>query len=158
MENRAGGVRGTVLAWGVGGVIFVALVWGLATFFKVRLLDFEHYLEAAKLIGQGQNPYGVVEFFAPPWFAWGMWPFLVLPEKYAVAVWVLLNLGAVSAATFLAIEWVQVSRPRMRLFLVGLTPIFLPGALFSYITGQGSPLVNLALLGAAWGVANGGTT
>lgn len=121
-----------------------------------RLLDFEHYLSAARLIWSRASPYGVVEFFAPPWMAVLMAPFLWLSPHAAKLIWLLLNLTAVAGAALVSFRWTTPS-PSPRWKFVSLLALalvaFMPAALFSYVTGQVSPLVGLALLLLAWHIA-----
>ena len=81
---------------GLGALLAaVALAWLLSRvlrafsdtrFVPLALIDYLHYDQAARLIWQGKNPYGVVEYFAPPWLAVFLLPLLPLDIALASAL------------------------------------------------------------------------
>ncbi len=126
----------------------VGLVVALAATLPVHMIDFEHYQAGARALWAGRNPYGSVEFFAPPWLALWLGPLLLLPTNIAAVLWLLLACLSVGGSAGLAAHWA--ARPdtgRARLMGVMVTTL-LPAALVVYITGQISALVGLALLAA----------
>ena len=93
--------RRNVANWAVVLVsLLMALVlaWLLSRVLPLDLIDFRHYEQASYLIWRGQNPYGVVEFFAPPWLAIFLLPLLPLPIKVASALWVMVCLASIGAS------------------------------------------------------------
>lgn len=46
-------------------------------------IDLGHYMQASRLILGGEIPYRRVEFFGPPWFAFFVAPFLLMPSQAA---------------------------------------------------------------------------
>src|SRR5262249_35906769 len=93
-------------------VIGLALAWLLSRALPLTLLDFEHYVQPSPLLWQGQNPYGLVEFFAPPWLALLLAPLLPLPIKLASAIWILLTLAAIGATAGLSQQMAGAPRRR----------------------------------------------
>jgi len=114
-------------------------------------IDFCRFYAASKMILAGQNPYGQIPFFAPPWFAFLMSPLLLVPCPSAALAWVLLNVLIILASS--SILWTQASAhsQRCRLALLGLTAVT-PYALFAYMTGQLSIVMLGACVLAAYGL------
>jgi hypothetical protein len=141
--------RGRLADWIVivGSLVAgLALAWPLSRVLPLALIDFQHYYQASRLIWQGENPYGSIEFFAPPWLAVFLAPFLLLPIKFASAVWVMICLMSVGMTALLSEQWLGVPRrPVARLTVLALL-MLTPAALFVYITGQLSAIVALGAL------------
>ena len=127
----------------------IAISWS-RPLLHFRLLDFEHYVLASRLLWRGQSPYGTVEFFAPPWLALLLVPFLLLPAHVAPLVWILVNMSCVCGAAILSVHWLGLSSLGRWKPLSLLCIALMPASLFCYVTGQISPLVGLAVLLAAW--------
>jgi hypothetical protein len=124
----------------------LALAWLLSRVLPLALIDFQHYDQASHLIWQGQDPYGVIEFFAPPWLAIFLAPLLPLPIKLASAVWVMVCLASIGASAMISQQWLAAPRrPWARLGSL-VFMLLTPAALFVYITGQLSGIVGLAAL------------
>jgi hypothetical protein len=126
------------------------LVWLLAAGIKVRLLDFENYLAATRILARGGNPYGTVEFFAPPWLALLLLPLASLPTAISAAFWLLFLFACIGGVVIVSLRWLGRDSKVQRLVFPTLIPLLMPGVLYSYVTGQISPLVNLAIILAAW--------
>jgi hypothetical protein len=129
-----------------------ALIAVLATPFLQNFapFDFKHYLSASQLLLQRESPYGVVEYFAPPWCALLFAPFLFLPLPVASLFWVLLNLWAICISIYLSIRLLGLSFTGRTILFIVLAAAIMPAALFNYITGQVSPIVLMAVLLAGW--------
>src|SRR5437870_1860070 len=92
-------------------VLFLSLSWPLSRIQPpLALLDFQHYYQASHLIWQGQDPYGRVEFFAPPWLAIFLAPLLPLPIKLASAMWVMICLASNGAIAVISQQWLNAPR------------------------------------------------
>lgn len=127
-------------------VVGLALAWALSRVLPLALIDFQHYYQASHLIWQGLDPYGAIEFFAPPWLAVFLAPLLPLPIKLASAIWVVLCLASIGASAVLSQQWLDTPRqPWARLGSLAYM-LLTPAALFIYITGQLSAVVTLAAL------------
>ena len=117
-------------------------------------IDFCRFYAGSKMILAGQNPYGQLPFFAPPWLAFLLSPLLLLPRSSAALLWVLLNIAMIIASfrTF----WTLASAPgqRHQSTILGLAAIA-PYALFTYITGQLSIVALSACVLSAWGLTTG---
>ena len=145
--------RQRLLLWLALPFLVIAGVYALGRALPIALIDFEHYYSAALALWQRQNPYSLVEFFAPPWMALLLGPLLILPLRTASAAWVLLMVAAMGGAAAGAVAWLDYPRrPRARLLVVMLA-VLAPPALFIYITGQVTGLVGPAALLAAWLIA-----
>jgi hypothetical protein len=140
-----------ILVIGAAGL----LVYIMARSLPIRLLDLDNYLSATRMIARRQNPYTRVEFFAPPWLALLLLPLAWLPPKIAASIWLITGLGCVAASVLLACRWLERCAGIRRLALSAIIPTLMPGALFSYITGQITPLVSAAALVAAWQISAG---
>jgi hypothetical protein len=127
-------------------VASLALAWALARVLPLALIDFQHYYQAARLIWQGQNPYGSIEFFAPPWLAVFLAPLLLLSITFASAVWVLICVMSIGMMALLSEQWLGV--PQRAVARVGGLALLMltPAAWFVYITGQLSAIVALGAL------------
>ena len=144
LSGRRNVVNGLVIL--VSLLMALALAWLLSQVLPLALIDFQHYDQAAHLIWRGQSPYGVVEFFAPPWLAILLLPLLPLPIKLASALWVMVCLASIGASAVLSQRWLDAPRrPWARLASL-VFMLLTPAALFVYITGQLSGLVVLAAL------------
>ena len=109
-------------------------------------IDLGHYKEAARLILQREIPYWRVEFFGPPWFAFFMLPFLLVPPEAAGSLWALLSVLAVSGTAIVSSIWLEFPRrPVLRAVTIGGLA-FAPPALYVYVTGQISAVVGFALV------------
>ena len=128
----------------------VLLVYLMAALLRVRLLDFENYLSATRILWQRQNPYGEIEFFAPPWLALILSPLIKLPIEVSSSIWLLFNLVCIEGAVLLSLKWLGNRSKAQKLFFATIIPTLMPGAVYSYLTGQITPLVNLAILFSAW--------
>jgi hypothetical protein len=133
----------------------VALVTIMSRSLPIRLLDLDNYLSATRMISRRQNPYGQVEFFAPPWLTLLLLPLAWLPAEASAAIWLILSSACVAGSALLAFHWLECGTRRRRLLFAMTIPTLMPGALFSYITGQISPLVGAAVLFAAWQISAG---
>lgn len=129
-------------------VLGTGLAVVLAASLPVRLIDYEHYQAGTRALWDGRNPYGIVEFFAPPWLALWLGPLLVLPTNRGAGLWLLLTLLSVGGTAALAARWVGQPSARLARLLGVAVTVLLPVSLFVYITGQLSALVGLALLAA----------
>ncbi|MBN2554506.1 MAG: DUF2029 domain-containing protein [Anaerolineales bacterium] len=138
---------------GVIALALLALVLTLSAIPAFRPIDFGNYMTAAGLLLHGVNPYSAVEFFAPPWSILLLAPFTLLPPDLAAGAWLILSAFAQVACAALALRWlgIPVSR-RKRAALLSLSAL-LPAAIFTYLTGQVSSFVALALLLALWACA-----
>jgi len=150
---NAGLGRQRLLLWVALALLGGVGVYTLGRALPIALIDFEHYYAAGQALWQRQNPYGAIEFFAPPWMALLLAPLLALPARTASAAWVLLLVAATGGAAGLATTWLRYPpAPRARLWVLVLA-VLAPPALFVYITGQVTGLVGPAALLAAWLVA-----
>ena len=125
------------------GLVLASL---LSSSLSLTIIDFQLYYQASHLIWQGQNPYGAIEFFAPPWLALFLAPLLPLSIKFASAIWIIFSMVCIGAGTVLS---QQLSGAPMRPLARQASLVFMlltPAALFAYITGQLSALVVLAVL------------
>lgn len=109
-------------------------------------IDLGHYMQASRLILGGEIPYRRVEFFGPPWFAFFVVPFLLMPSQAAGSLWVLLSVLAVSGTAIESSIWQTFPRRGVihTLAIGGLAVA--PPALYVYITGQISGVVGFALV------------
>ncbi len=138
--------------------VMIILVGFLSTTLFIRLLDFENYLSATRILWHGQNPYGTVEFFSPPWFAILILPLTQLPIEISTSVWLLLLVLCTVGSVGLSLRWLgNVPKAEALLFII-LVPTLMPGALYSYITGQISPVVNMMALLVAYNIASFSTS
>jgi len=138
-----------VLLSGIG-----LLIWLLSIVLPIRLIDFEHYLLATQIIYHRQNPYGVVEFFAPPWLALLTFPLSRLPIKVASSIWLFSLLGATLASVWISLQWIRQMPGLRSVIILALVPTILPPVLYCYVTGQITPLVNTMVILAAWKIAS----
>jgi len=142
-------LKGQRAAWALALAAVLAVLvlgWLLSQVLPLALIDFQHYAQVSRLIWHGQNPYGAVEVFAPPWLALFLAPLLPLPIKLASGIWVIIGLATIAATTLLAQRWLGAPRQAWaRLGSLGFM-LLTPAALFVYITGQLSALVVLAAL------------
>lgn len=135
----------------VFSIVFVLITFTLASL-PLRLLDFENYLAGTRMLWRGENPYGAVEFFAPPWLSFLLLPLIWLPSNVSAAIWILLNFICIGGAVFLSLHWLNLNKKWHTLVLPVIIPSLMPGVLFSYITGQITPVIHLALLLAGWSI------
>jgi hypothetical protein len=157
VNTRAPGptVRRLILLWITVGVVGVAAIYVLGQVLPISLLDFDHYYQASRELWQGRNPYGIIEFFAPPWMALLLAPLLLLSPRIASAIWIVLMVGNLGGAAVLAVTWLEYPhRPRSKLAVVILGTLA-PSALYVYITGQVTGLVGPAAILAAWLIGTG---
>ncbi|GMR09394.1 MAG: hypothetical protein BMS9Abin28_0212 [Anaerolineae bacterium] len=133
-----------------------ALVGVFASFVGYRPLDWRNYILAASQVLEGGSPYRSVEFFGPPWLAVALIPLALIPASLSSAAWLLL---LVSAVFISSVTWTKFdgypSKPIARL-LLSAASVASPVALFVYITGQITPLVELALIWLAIYTTRGG--
>lgn len=127
----------------------VALVL-LASYFKVRLIDFTHYLTASDMLLRHADPYSAVEFFAPPYIAVLLAPLTLLPLEVASAIWLFIAALSQIGVGVIALSWTRGVHSRVLRLVIPFIPIFVPAAFFSYITGQLSPLVTVSALLTTW--------
>ncbi len=152
MNNSTGKpVRFFIVIFLFAFLLVSLLVWAsVSPGIPLRLVDFEHYLTGSRMIWNSDNPYGRVEYFAPPWMAILIGPFLLLPIHAASVLWLLLNYCSVFLTAVISFRW---TNPIQRISSKILIPAFLslmPASLFCYITGQISPWVGCALVLFAW--------
>jgi hypothetical protein len=117
-------------------------------------IDFCRFYTGSKMILAGQNPYGQIPFFAPPWLAFLLSLLLVLPCSSAALAWTLLNVAIIIASSHVLWGPASVPGERRRMALLGLTAVT-PYALFAYATGQLSAVALGACALAAWGLTTG---
>lgn len=120
----------------------------------LKLLDFENYLSATRMLQQRQNPYGVVEFFSFPWLALLILPLTLLPLDISSSIWLLINLICIEGSVLLALRWLGEKVNPPKLFFVTFASTLMPGSIFAYITGQITPLVAAALLFSAQSISS----
>lgn len=143
MKKRA--IRITIIT-----IVAVILLVSLSTTLDFKPIDFSHYIISTKLLLNGESPYEVEEFFFPPWSVFILGPFTLLPFKFAVGIWLILMIGAQFLSGSLALNWLNRTDRDLLQAAALILPAFLPGALFSFVTGQISPLIGLAILIAFW--------
>lgn len=157
MNNGLGWASGRK-SWLVLPLVLVAIL--LAALFSERAgfrpIDWENYMLAAARLRAGESPYQGVEFFAPPWIAILLIPLSLLPIELSSGVWLMISAAAAFSATVL---WTRFgdfpSIPRSKIMLSALTAAS-PVALYVYVTGQITALVEVALIGLAVLVASSG--
>jgi len=142
----------TIFIIGILIFVFLLFVWQMSSLLQIRLLDLENYLLASRMLLHQQNPYGSVEFFAPPWFALFLLPLVNLPLEFSASIWLLLNLACIVIVVILSLNWLGRKSSSEKIFFTTIIPILMPGALISYITGQVTPVVAAAILFIAWGI------
>ena len=113
-------------------------------------LDFEHYWTASRLLWSHISPYNTVEFFAPPWMALVMLPFILMPNQVAALFWLIVSLASIGGSIALSFHWTNSLRPSPWKMVFIACVFIMPGSLFSYVTGQASPLIGLAVLLLCW--------
>jgi hypothetical protein len=133
----------------------ILFIWLLAISLNIQLIDFENYITASRMLWQRKDPYGAVEFFAPPWFAFLLLPLLHLPTRLSGSLWLFISFLSVIGSVLISASWLGLTHKGQKLFLTALLASLMPGVWFSYITGQASPLVGLGLLVCAWAIASG---
>lgn len=126
--------------------VAVALVLLVSPSIAVRPIDYAHYVEASTLILQGISPYQQVEFFAPPWFAFFMYPFLQLPTTLAPIVWLAVTVFAVCGTALVSSTWIGFPSSTKGRYMATMATAILPPALYVYVTGQLSALVTFTLV------------
>ena len=133
----------TLLATVISGVVLLVLIARIDTFAPV---DLANYATGAGMLLRGQNPYGPVEFFLPPWSVVLLWPLALRPLGYMAGPWMVLSAFALVVQGGIVLRWCA-ARPGKGLWIavVGLSALS-PAAIFCYVTGQVSPLVALATL------------
>lgn len=135
---------------GLLALSMVALMLAFASIFAAlvgyRPLDWRNYMSAASQVLEGASPYGSVEFFGPPWLSVALVPLTLIPGSFSSALWLLLLIVAVffSSAIWMKFDGYP-STPVARL-LLSVVSVFSPAALFVYITGQITPIVELAFI------------
>ena len=135
-------------------LVIMILLGVMTIILPVGLLDFENYLSATRMLLHGQNPYETIEFLAPPWFAILMLPLTLLPIEISTSVWILLLVLCVVGTTVLSLRWLGNISKAKAFFFITLIPTLMPGALYSYITGQISPVVIMIALLVAYGISS----
>lgn len=136
-------------------ILSVMILVGLmASILPAGLLDFENYLSATSILLHGGNPYKTIEFFAPPWFAILMLPLTPFPNEISTSVWLLLLILCIAGSVVLSLRWLgNISKAKALLFTT-LIPTLMPSAMYCYITGQISPMVNMMALLTAYKIAS----
>ncbi|MDK1045163.1 MAG: glycosyltransferase family 87 protein [Anaerolineales bacterium] len=135
---------------GLVALSFLALAFALVSIFasqvEYRPLDWRNYVLAASQMLEGGSPYQSVEFFGPPWLAVALIPLALLPASLSSAAWLLISVSAVFISH---VMWTRFDgyppNPTARL-LLSAASVASPVALFVYITGQITPLVELAFI------------
>lgn len=136
---------GKKIAGIVVALFIAALLSVVASYPAFRPLDFLNYRTATSLLLQGENPYQTVEFFAPTWSVIFLAPFALLPLSIASGIWTLISSGSQFITGAIATDWLEIPRGKMHASLLVLVAI-LPPALYTYLTGQVSSFISLALL------------
>ncbi len=130
----------------------IAVLWTVGPVLDWGPIDFSRFYAASKMILAGENPYGRLPFFAPPWLALLLAPFAALPRSSAALAWTVANI----ALLFLSVTVISslagaAARPRL---LLAIPSAFLPYAVFSYITGQLSIVALASCVLCLWGLHN----
>ena len=141
-------------------LFLVAIALGLAALSVIasalpsfQPLDFEHYWTASRLLWRHISPYNTVEFFAPPWMALVMWPFILMPNQVAALLWLIVSLASIGGSVVLSFRWTNSLHPSFWKMFFIVCVFIMPGSLFSYVTGQVSPIIGLAVLLLCWYVS-----
>jgi len=131
-------------------IVAIVLMGILVNVLAFRQIDFGHYMTATKLLLHGDDPYKEVEFFFPPWSIVLLGPFTLLPLKPAAGAWLILAIFSQVVSGAMVMQWGGRSAPRLLRIVILVLPPLLPAALFSYVTGQISPLIGFVALIASW--------
>lgn len=112
----------------------------------VNLIDYTHYLEAARRLATHNSPYKNLEYFSPPWFAIALIPLAYIPTNVSMLFWLILCLSSVFVAVNLWQDrWVYPMSALTKYVIAALFCIA-PPSLYVYITGQASAIVLLSSL------------
>jgi len=112
----------------------------------LNLLDFKNYLQGSQMILKGQSPYGLVEFFAPPWMILLIGVFLLFPTQISSFFWLLICFLSIFGTAVTSINWIKPEASKRLKSLLIFIVVIMPPSLFCYITGQISPLISLAVV------------
>jgi hypothetical protein len=129
-------------------LFIIAIGMGISgvAFFPLRMIDFENYLAGSRMLWSLHNPYGAMEYFAPPWMALFLAPFLLLPLQAASNLWIMIIFLAAFSAGVVSLQWTNGKQPGLMRILFPVCVSIMPAALYCYITGQITPLVGCAIL------------
>ncbi len=111
----------------------------------IHMIDYEHYLEAARRITLHISPYQGLEYFAPLWFAVFLVPLTYLSPQIASLVWLLLMVVSLFIAVVAWQRHLAFANSSWRPVVIPILFLIAPPSLYVYITGQSSPLVFLGL-------------
>jgi len=106
-------------------------------------VDYGNYIHGIQLLLHGVNPYGPVEFFAPPWIAFIFSPYFLLKNPLFWQITCALFVFALLLILYTQLEKTLRYNKWSLLVLAGL--FFLPTTLFSITLGQLSSLIGLVL-------------
>jgi hypothetical protein len=113
----------------------------------VNLIDYTHYLEAARRLATQNSPYKNLEYFSPPWFAIALIPLAYIPTNVSMLFWLILCLSSVFVAVNLWQDrWVY-PKSALTKYVIAALFCIAPPSLYVYITGQASAIVLLCLTG-----------
>ena len=137
-----------------GLLILVAVVVLVGPTLHWAPIDFCRFHSGSKMILAGQNPYGRLPFFAPPWFAFLLSPLLLVPCSSAALAWTLINVAVVVASSYVLWAPTATTGRQHRPAILSLTAL-LPYPLFTYMTGQLSIVALCACVLSSWGLISG---
>ena len=115
--------------------VFIVVWIHPSSIMSFRLLDFENFVTASRMIWHGINPYGSVEYFAPPWLAILIGPFLLIPLPIASFLWLLINVLCILLTSVVSIYWMKTPRSGYRRMLLIIGFSVMPASFFSLIIG-----------------------
>lgn len=126
-------------------IFLVILLHRFVGKFDFVLIDYTHYIEAAKRIAVHSSPYKSLEYFSPPWFAILLIPLTYFPDQVGSLVWIIFLVIANLLAVAAWIAYFAYSiDSRRRLILTTLFALAAP-SLYVYVTGQVSSIAFLCL-------------
>jgi hypothetical protein len=109
-------------------------------------LDWRNYMLAASQLMMGASPYGSVEFFGPPWLSIALIPLALIPGSLSSALWLVLLVVAIFFSSVIWMRYADYPSTPFAQLLLSVVSVLLPAALFVYITGQITPIVELAFI------------
>jgi hypothetical protein len=118
-------------------------------------IDLTTYLEAARAVLRGDNPYPLASPFPyiyPPFLAFALIPLTGLPADLALVAWFIASLGAIvwSTREVLTLAYPELSGPRVTPFIAALFVAMYPVLQSNLRNGQVNPIVvSLAIAGLA---------